>query len=208
MKPLPDLKRLHTLFEVTNVTKFGLESGLKRKIPVANQKKGDVAGCLKPSDKDPDRFEWVVSIDNEKYYVARIIYKLKTKNDPKNCKIDHIDRNTLNNNITNLRLDVDNLTGQNNKEIHKNNKSGARGVSWQKSARKWKVCLKGTGKKPYLGLFECKIEAAIVYNEAVIENIPDYAVSKLNDVTTLSCTCSQCVYTRISGNSLSLPGSR
>lgn len=50
--------------------------------------------------------------------------------------------------------------------IQSNNKSGVRGVCWDKSRNKWKAEIKFKGKKIYLGRFENKKDAIAARKEA------------------------------------------
>jgi hypothetical protein len=78
---------------------------------------------------------------------------------PEDLQVDHIDGNGLNNTRANLRT----ATSQQNRcnqRIRSNNKSGFKGVSWEKEYEKWKAQIKIHGKSKSLGLF-VDIEDAI-----------------------------------------------
>lgn len=77
--------------------------------------------------------------------------------------IDHIDGDKLNNKPCNLR-EASRSQNTCNTGANKKNQSGYKGVS--KCGRKWRVCISLKGKNKHLGLFECKHEAAQVYNTA------------------------------------------
>jgi hypothetical protein len=66
------------------------------------------------------------------FHVSRIVGKTFIPNsDPENLtEIDHIDRNTKNNHVTNLRW-VNRKTNAQNRNLSKRNHSGVRGVSFQ-----------------------------------------------------------------------------
>ena len=76
-------------------------------------------------------------------------------------EIDHIDCNPLNNNIENLRPATrsENIR---NRRLHKNNKSGIKGVSWSKKNKKWLAQCVNDHKNHNLGLFNTIEEATIV----------------------------------------------
>jgi hypothetical protein len=88
--------------------------------------------------------------------------------------VDHIDRNPLNNTKVNLRL-CSGAQNQGNRKINKNNTSGYRGVSWEKTNQKWKACVYKNNKQIWLGLFDSKEKAAIAYNDAAIIYFGDFA---------------------------------
>ena len=92
--------------------------------------------------------------------------------DPYPMEVDHKDRNSLNNNVDNLRLGDDVLQGQ-NKGIQSNNTSGVKGVCWHKNGSKWVAYIKVENKLKNLGYFTSFKEAAEARNEAVRKYFPE-----------------------------------
>ena len=88
--------------------------------------------------------------------------------------IDHIDRNTLNNAISNLRW-CTNQTNQMNKQKSQNKSSKYKGVYWNKRKSKWQVGIKLNGKSIFLGLFQNEDEAALAYNSKALELFKEFA---------------------------------
>lgn len=88
--------------------------------------------------------------------------------------VDHIDRNTLNNRRSNLRLAPGNLNNFNSR-LRKNNTSGYKGVTWREKSRKWQAAFHFDRKCIYLGLFGTPEEAARAYDAAVQERIGEFA---------------------------------
>lgn len=88
----------------------------------------------------------------KRYRAHRIIWLLQTKSWPKEC-IDHIDQNTLNNSIENLR---ECTRGENkqNERIRKDNKCGFKGVYFYKLTGKWRSVISVDKKRISLGLFD------------------------------------------------------
>lgn len=78
---------------------------------------------------------------------------------------DHKDRNGLNNQRGNLRSAT---CAQNawNSGVRKNNKSGFKGVVFDKARKKWSAKINANGKRFYVGRFETKEDAATAYNIA------------------------------------------
>lgn len=70
--------------------------------------------------------------------------------------VDHRDFDTLNNRRLNIRVVDYNISNQ-HKQMQKNNKSGIRGVSWNKG--KWEVRKQINGKRTFLGRCETLDEA-------------------------------------------------
>jgi hypothetical protein len=87
----------------------------------------------------------------KRYYAHQIVYLIYRGYIPK--LIDHIDRNTQNNLIENLR-EANKKTNAQNSKIRVDNKSGAKGVVWHKKAKKWMVNVTVDNKTRYLGLYE------------------------------------------------------
>ena len=97
------------------------------------------------------------------FKVHRLVGKAFLENLDNKPMIDHIDNNTSNNNVKNLRWcsQKDNLYNQ---DKYKNNTSGYKGVSFDKSANKYKAYISINGKDKNLGRFETAEEASKVYD--------------------------------------------
>lgn len=92
-------------------------------------------------------------------------------------QVDHINRNTSDNRISNLRAATQ---AQNSCNKGARGKSKYRGVYWHNKNRKWVTSLRKEGVSHYVGCFECEIEAAKAYNEKAKELHGEFA--SLNDV--------------------------
>ena len=73
--------------------------------------------------------------------------------------LDHIDRNSENNRIENLRH-ADKKINSINRGLQANNKSGHRGISWNKNSEKWEIYITVNNKRIPLGL-KSNLEEAI-----------------------------------------------
>jgi len=80
-------------------------------------------------------------------------------------QVDHADRDKKNNRRNNLRP-CTLSQNQSNKLVHRNNKSGYKGVSLHSQSDKWRAIINHNKKKISLGLFFSKEEAAKAYDEA------------------------------------------
>lgn len=189
-KELPSVETLIKLFKVVPVKNFSLESGLVWRQSKGCNKTGSVAGWIQI--REDGRMYWCTGINNKKYSVSRLVYKIVHGEDPGIFEIDHIDKNSLNNNVNNLRLDLKGDIQRHNKKIQSNNKSGARGVSWEKSKNKWVVKLRCPDAPYHVGYFNCLVEAANAYNMRVKKYLPDHYESKFNPLIKLRCTCGNC----------------
>jgi hypothetical protein len=79
--------------------------------------------------------------------------------------LDHIDTERCNNAISNLRLAS---RSQNicNSPLRSSNKSGIKGVSWDRQSGKWNAKVAGYGRCGHVGRFESKEEAAAAVRHA------------------------------------------
>jgi len=105
----------------------------------------------------------VIGINNKRYKYSRIIYKLYNpewdiEDTSMNNLIDHIDGNTLNDNIDNLQ-----------KKTHQQNmwnQVRAKGYSWNKKMNKYEAQIAVNNKQKHLGLFDNETDAHNAYLEA------------------------------------------
>jgi len=90
--------------------------------------------------------------------IHRLIAEAFIDNPAGKPDVDHIDNNKLNNSIANLRWCT---TSENmrNAAIPRDNKSGAKGVSWDKSRGKWASAITVDHIKIYIGRYDTFEEA-------------------------------------------------
>jgi len=106
----------------------------------------------------------VLGINGKNYKQPRLLYCFFHKDSFEGLVIDHIDHNSLNDRIGNLRHTSQ---GENNRNAkrHKTNTSGVTGVSWDGRRQMWKGYIYAEGKQEYLGRFD-KLEDAIAARRA------------------------------------------
>ena len=85
---------------------------------------------------------------------------------------DHVNGDRLDNRASNLRPAT---YAQNNANSKRTNKSGYRGVYWQKTSGKYIASISINGKNHHLGLYEKPEDAARAYNHAAQDAFGDYA---------------------------------
>ena len=83
--------------------------------------------------------------------------------------LDHINGDTSDNRLANLR-EATNYENQHNQGRRKNNTSGYKGVSWDKSMNKWEAYITKDYKKVHLGYFDTTEEAFKAYTEEAKEH--------------------------------------
>jgi len=104
--------------------------------------------------KDYYRISLTNKIGNKKFYLHRLLAKHYIPNPNNYPEVDHIDGNTLNNNISNLRW-CDRSINTMNRRIFKNNKSGFKNIS-QRENGSWRVIYQ---KYKIRKTFKTKLEA-------------------------------------------------
>ena len=113
-------------------------------------------------DKRTKYEKYRIKINNETYVLSRIVYKAHNNDwditdTSKNNLIDHININSLDNRIENLRI----LTQQQNQFNSK-----AKGYYWYKKNNNWVAKIGINGKRIHLGYFTEEADARNAYLEA------------------------------------------
>lgn len=102
-----------------------------------------------------------IRIDGERFFAHRLAWFYTTKSWPTGS-IDHIDGDTSNNRISNLR-DVSHRKNLHNRtRAQANNRHGFLGVKRTANGG-WVACLKRPGKSSYIGRFETPEKAHAAY---------------------------------------------
>jgi hypothetical protein len=130
---------------------------------------GSVAGCI------ATRGYRIIYFDKAKYPAHRLAWFYIHGVWPPEY-IDHINGDTSDNRIANLRP-ATNAQNQANSRKHRDNRSGLKGVTWDNWAGKWKTQIKSGGRSKFLGLFDAKEDAHRAYERAARELNGEYARS-------------------------------
>lgn len=114
-----------------------------------------------------------IRINSERYMAHRLAWLYVHGQWPAN-DIDHINGIRADNRIANLRCATrsENLCNQGKSKA---NKSGFKGVYWNKQRRKWQGELIVRGKRFYLGLYSDPAAAANAYAEAAAKHHGEFA---------------------------------
>lgn len=142
-KPLPTKERLHELLRYdpeTGYLLWRIDRGGRRAARV-----GDRAGTTTPLGYR------AICIDRLHHLEHRVIWKMHTGADPEKC-IDHIDGNSLNNKLGNLRLAnvSENLR---NSRLRSDSSTGIKGISFDHKRLKWRAVIMVQQKYIQVGRF-------------------------------------------------------
>lgn len=137
---------------------------------------------------DLSRFEWYCSkqlyacrgnyIEGKRHGIM-LMHRYILKALPGQC-VDHINGNTLDNRINNLRICNQSENNMNRKNKNAHNKSGYTGVFWKKHAKKWSAQISYKNKSIHLGYFNVKEDAARAYNQKCLNLFGEFA--KVNKI--------------------------
>lgn len=123
---------------------------------------GDVAGSLN------GKGYWRVNIEGRTYQAHRLAWYYVYGEWPKGI-IDHVNGIKTDNRIGNLRTATASQNTCNSKLSCKNT-SGRKGVTWNKSSKKWQAHIKVNRKTIYIGVFDTVEKAHAAYCTAAIEH--------------------------------------
>lgn len=183
-----DLKLYNTLEEAINVlNKFKEEKKIEKENKHLSKiitKNDDNIAFIKASNSNNEilvdeeswhllnKCPWIVcekGYAKSKSYMHRIIINAKSDE-----KVDHINRNKLDNRRENLRIST---SAQNNHNRTKSPNATSKyyGVCLRKSIKKWETYVTHNKKKHSCGYFDDEIQAAKAYNKKAIELYGEYA---------------------------------
>jgi hypothetical protein len=114
-----------------------------------------------------------VTVGGSLYYVHRILWKVAYGADPE-AQVDHINGVRSDNRLANLRSAKHEENSQ-NRQKHRNNTSGFKGVSWHSKAGKWQAVIYVGGRNRRLGLHNTPEEAHAAYMDAASVHHGDFA---------------------------------
>lgn len=185
-KECPSLDRLEELFELDAVKDPLTQSGLIRRLKVRRYPAGSIPGYKLKSSVKEDREEWYVGVDGEVYACSRLVYKLYNKEDPGQLEVDHINRNSLDNNPHNLRLTTRSRNASNSRNSR--NKTGLPGIFYDGRYDVWRPIISLDKRTYELGRYMCKFTAVDVYNRVASNKLPE----RILDPSLLTCDCAIC----------------
>jgi len=155
-------------------------TGLAVKYSFNNRcKPGQQAGAYNVKSKRS-----IVNMNGKSYKCARVVYYLATGIDPGIYEVDHIDQDSSNNSIQNLRL-ANRSQNAMNMKLKSSNTTGFKGVSWHKSRGLFRCTITLNGKSKHLAHHICPVRLAYQYNVIAKEHHKEFAV--INELSKLGC---------------------
>jgi hypothetical protein len=138
---------------------------------VRNDKRGNILkGIIQHGE---GRYLRVGLYDNNIYHKPMLIHRLVAiafLPNPENLpEVDHIDRNSQNNTLENLRW-CSKANNLRNKKKREGTTSLYRGISWNKYHSKWIAQIILNGKNKYIGRFETEEDAYEAWRACVFEH--------------------------------------
>lgn len=130
---------------------------LLRKIATRFSPVGSVVGCQTGKGHLTGAGYLGVRLKNRLYKVAHLVW-LHEKGTWPAQSLDHIDRDTNNNRIENLR-EATRFQQAQNLVRKKTSRSGVRGVYWHIKMRRWQAEITANGRRLFLGSFKSKAQA-------------------------------------------------
>lgn len=138
-----------------------------------------------------NKYKWTAAANSRQkrfYALRKVVKNGKSKtvwmhrficDAPKGLMVDHVNGNSLDNRRCNLRQ-CNGSQNMINQGLIVTNKSGFKGVSWNKKKRKWTAAISWKNKQIHIGVFGEKENAARAYNEVAKRLFGEFA--RLNNI--------------------------
>ena len=152
--------------ELVDVLQYDQNTGefIWKKTLSARGPKGSVAGCVKRCSHSANYSQIHIKVFGSSYLAHRLAWFYFYKKWP-DGEIDHINHNSLDNRIENLR-EVSRFENHKNTKKHKRNTSGVCGVSWYPQTNRWTAQITCDGTSYKLGYFKKFEDAVFARREA------------------------------------------
>lgn len=133
-------------------------------------------------------YAWRVlpKVPGKKWYSRMGMHRQIMGLDPSDVRVvDHIDRNPLNNQRSNIRIctEAENYL---NRKVLVTNTSGFKGVSWHKQYKKWRAQIQVNCKKTVIGFYDSPEDAHAAYCVAAKKMHGEFANTEIKAVAELA----------------------
>ena len=158
-----------TVDELLERFEYRSDGHLYRRHNSGKSRAGDQLGTIRKSNSNYYRRAVINGVEMP---VHRLIFLMHHNTVP--ASIDHINGDSLDNRIENLRAATQSQNSA-NKKTPKNNTSGFKGVYYDKTRNRWEASIMVRGKREKLGRYKTPQEAAIAYRDAAVQHFGDFA---------------------------------
>ena len=136
-------------------------------------KAGAVAGSIWVNDRKRSKThsQLIITIMGGKYLAHRLAWLFGHGEDPGEKLVDHINGNSLDNRLSNLRLTTTTENMWNITTAYSTSKHGKRGVHFHAQSGKWHAKICTNGKQKFLGVFKTQDEASLAYEQAASQRL-------------------------------------
>ena len=143
--------------ELKKYVTYNPDDGLFRStgMKYSNKKQGEIVGTIHKTKKYV-----FISVKGKTYRAQRLAFLYMLGSFPEK-QVDHINQIKDDNRWSNLR-DVSSAVNAQNRPLYVNNKSGHKGVAWNKKLSKWQVLCRSNGEALYGGVYSDKNKAISV----------------------------------------------
>jgi hypothetical protein len=160
-KPLPPLSTVKGLLDYhadTGEFKWKIDRGGKARA-------GLNAGCAVTScyKRNLPKTYLMIKINGIAYPAHRLAWLLAYGSDPGEKFVDHVNQDSLDNRIVNLRLVSPSENNWNNNRPQGNSTSKSRGVYFHKQSGKWAAEIRMNKQKKFIGVYNSLPEAEFAY---------------------------------------------
>jgi hypothetical protein len=160
------------IFTADDLRKF-LDYNRETGVFTWREARGGAVGCGATAGAHDGRGYIQIKIQGRNYRAHRLAW-LHVHGEWPSAQIDHANGNKADNRISNLRLATRSQNNANKRRLS-NNTSGAKGVSWKGSARKWQAQIRVDGRLSHLGYFGSIYDAANAYRTAAAKHFGVFA---------------------------------
>lgn len=105
----------------------------------------------------------------KRLYMHRVLLKA-----PDGMEVDHKNMNGIDNRKENIRVCTC-LENKRHYSVRRDNRTGIKGVSWDKRRQKYRVQISIKGKRLWLGTYNSLSDATTIYNEAARQYYKEFA---------------------------------
>ena len=155
-----------TQAEIQEILHYDSHTGVFTwKLQRGQQLVGAIAGSRL---KDGDKYYWRIGVNGKTYQAHRLVWLYVHGEFPKK-EIDHINHNTSDNRLSNLR-EVCRAENAKNQKLYSTNNTGINGVSFCKIRGKFKSSIRVNGKNKTLGYFSSFLDACCARKSADHKN--------------------------------------